>query len=145
MTRLFSLVMLLGLAAPAAQAQMYKCVDASGRVVYADKPQPGCKGGEVNIQPIPSISGQGTAPPPKTSSAEQDADFKRRQIERERQEGLEKTAQQERCQRVRQEIAWLSAGTRVARINDAGERVFMDDATREQRLTQLRTAARGCP
>ena len=137
--------MLLGLAAPAAQAQMYKCVDAQGRVVYADKPQPGCKGGVVNIQSSPSISGEGVTPPSVPKAAEQDADFKRRQIERERQEGLEKTAQQERCQRVRQEIAWLSAGTRVARINDAGERVFMDDATREQRLTQLRTAARGCP
>jgi hypothetical protein len=114
-------------------------------VVYADKPQPGCKGGVVDIQPIPSISGQGITPPAKTSSAEQDADFKRRQIERDRQEGLEKSAQLERCQRVRQEIAWLSAGTRVSRINDAGERVYMDDASREQRLTQLRQASRGCP
>ena len=143
--RTLSLLVLLGLVAPAAQAQMYKCVDAHGRVVYADKPQPGCKGGEVNIQPIPSISGQGTTPPPKTSSAEQDADFKRRQIERERQEGLEKSAQQERCQRVRQEIAWLSAGTRLSRITDSGERVYMDDATRDARLSQLRQAVRGCP
>jgi hypothetical protein len=142
--KILSLVMLLGFVAPA-QAQMYKCVDAHGRVVYADKPQPGCKGGTVNIQASPSISGEGVTPQSVPKTAEQDADFKRRQIERERQEGLEKTAQQERCQRVRQEIAWLSAGTRVARINDAGERVVMDDATREQRLAQLRTAARGCP
>jgi hypothetical protein len=143
--RSFALLVLLGLAAPAAQAQMFKCVDAHGRVVYADKPQPGCKGGPVNIQPIPSISGEGVAAPAAPKTAEQDAGFKRRQIERERQEDLEKTAQQERCQRLRQEIAWLSAGTRVARINDAGERVFMDDAAREQRLTQLRQASRGCP
>ena len=46
---------------------------------------------------------------------------------------------------MRQEIAWLSAGTRVARINDAGERVFMDDQTREQRLAMLRQSSRGCP
>ena len=143
--RILSLVMLLGLFAPAAQAQMYKCVDQHGRVVYADKPQPGCKGGAVNIQSSPSISGEGVASPSVPKAAEQDADFKRRQIERERQEGLEKSAQQERCQRVRQEIAWLSAGTRVAKINDAGERVFMDDQTREQRLAMLRQASRGCP
>ena len=141
----FSLLMLLAFVAPAAQAQMYKCVDAHGRVVYADKPQPGCKGGVVNIQSSPSISGEGVTAPSLPKTAEQDADFKRRQIERERQEGLEKSAQQERCQRVRQEIAWLSAGTRVGRINDAGERVFMDDATREARLNQLRQAQRGCP
>jgi hypothetical protein len=143
--RLLASVILLGLFAPAAQAQMYKCVDAHGRVVYADKPQPGCKGGAVDIRPIPSVSGQGVTPPAKANTAEQDADFKRRQIERERQEGLDVAAQQERCQRVRQEIAWLSAGTRISRINDAGERVFMDDQAREQRLAMLRQASRGCP
>ena len=130
---------------PVAHAQMYKCVDANGRVVYADKPQPGCKGGTVNIQSSPSISGEGVTPPSVPKTAEQDADFKRRQVERERQEGLEKSAQQERCQRLRQEIAWLSAGTRIARINDAGERIYMDDAAREARLNQLRQAQRGCP
>jgi len=114
-------------------------------VQYSDKPQPGCSGGPVDIQPIPSLSGQVAAPPPPSSNAQQDADFKRRQMERERQDAFEKSAQAERCQRVRQEIAWLSAGTRVSRINDAGERVYMDDATRESRLTQLRQAVRGCP
>ena len=65
--------------------------------------------------------------------------------ERERQESLGKAAQQERCARVRQELAWLSAGTRVSRINDAGERVYMDDATRESRMAQLKQQIRGCP
>ena len=127
-----------------AHAQMYKCVDKRGVVSYSDKPSPGCKGGPVQIQPIPPLSGQESAPAAVNPSA-QDADFKRRQIERERYESLEKAAQQERCQKVRQEIDWLSAGTRVAKINDAGERVYMDDATRESRLAMLRQAVRGCP
>ena len=126
-------------------AQMYKCVDQRGVVQYSDKPSPGCKGGLVDIQPIPPVSGQASAPPRAATPSQQDAEFKRRQIERERQETLEKSAQAERCQRVRQEIAWLSAGTRVSKINDAGERVYMDDATRDSRLTQLRQAVRGCP
>jgi len=46
---------------------------------------------------------------------------------------------------VRQELAWLSASTRVARINDAGERVYMDDATRESRMAQLKQQMRDCP
>ena len=140
--RIVGLALLLA-AFPAA-AQMYKCVDQRGVVQYSDKPSPGCKGGPVDIQPIPSLSGQVSAPR-APSPSQQDADFKRRQIERERQESREKAAQLERCQRVRQEIAWLSAGTRVSRINDAGERVYMDDATRDARLTQLRQAVRGCP
>jgi len=126
-----------------ATAQMYKCVDARGVVQYSDKPSPGCKGGPVDIQPIPSLSGHGTTPPP--SASQQDTDFRRRQIERERQESSEKAAQMERCTRVRQELAWLSASTRVSRINDAGERVYLDDAAREARLADLRQQARNCP
>ena len=143
--RLACLVACLALLVPAAQAQMYKCVDANGRVQYSDKPQPGCKGGQVDIQPIPPLSGQVASPPAPSSTAQQDADFKRRQMERERQDSFEKSAQAERCQRVRQEIAWLSAGTRVSRITDSGERIYMDDAARDARLSQLRQQVRGCP
>src|SRR5688500_535939 len=138
-----ALGMFLALVSTAAAAQMYKCVDARGVVQYSDKPSPGCNGGPVDIQPIPSLSGQGTTPAP--SASQQDTDFKRRQIERERQESNEKAAQMERCSRVRQELAWLSAATRVSRINDAGERVYMDDAARESRLAQLKQQIRGCP
>jgi len=133
----------LALVSSAAAAQMYKCVDQRGVVTYSDKPSPGCKGGPVDIQPIPSLSGHGTTPPP--SAAQQDTDFRRRQIERERQEATEKAALAQRCARVRQELAWLSASTRVARINDAGERVYMDDATRESRMAQLKQQMRDCP
>ena len=131
------------LLAPAVHAQMYKCVDQRGVVTYSDKPSPGCKGGPVDIQPIPSLSGHGTTPPP--SASQQDTDFRRRQIERERLEATEKAALAQRCARVRQELAWLSASTQVARINDAGERVYMDDATRESRLAQLKQQIRDCP
>jgi hypothetical protein len=133
----------LALVSSAAAAQMYKCVDARGVVTYSDKPSPGCKGGPVDIQPIPSLSGHGTTPPP--SASQQDTDFRRRQIERERQEAAEKAALAQRCARVRQELAWLSASARVARINDAGERVYMDDSAREARLADLRQQARDCP
>jgi hypothetical protein len=130
-------------ALPAA-AQMYKCVDARGVVQYSDKPSPGCKGGPVDIQPIPPLSGQANQQQ-SPNTAQQDADFNRRQIERERLETTEKAAQVQRCARVRQELAWLSAATRVSRINDAGERVYMDDATRESRMAQLKQQIRGCP
>ena len=143
--RLACLVACVALLVPAAQAQMYKCVDERGRVQYSDKPQPGCKGGPVDIQPIPPLSGQVATPPSPSSTAQQDADFKRRQTEHERQESQEKLAQAERCQRVRQELAWLSAGRRLAQITDSGERIYMDDATREARLSQLRQQVRGCP
>jgi hypothetical protein len=143
--RLACFVACLALLVTAAQAQMYKCVDARGRVQYSDKPQPGCQGGPVDIQPIPPLSGQVAAPPPSPGTAQQDADFKRRQLERERQESQERLAQAERCTKARQELDWLSSSGRVAHINDAGERVFLDDAARQARLAQLRQEMRRCP
>ena len=143
--RLACLVACLALLVPPAEAQMYKCVDERGRVQYSDKPQPGCQGGPVDIQPIAPLSGQVAAPAPSPGTAQQDADFKRRQLERERQEAHEKSAQAERCTRARQELDWLSSSGRVAHINDAGERVFLDDAARQARLAQLRQEMRRCP
>lgn len=127
-----------------ASAQMYKCVDARGVVTYSDKPSPGCKGGPVDIQPIPSLSGQ-ARPAPSSNPSQQDAEFNRRRIERERAEAAESAALAQRCARARYEIGRLSAGTRVSRINDAGERIYMDDATRDTRLAELKQQIRGCP
>src|SRR6185503_2638718 len=62
--------------ATAAQAQMYKCVDERGVTHYSDKPSPGCKGKEVDIQPIPPIGGQ--VEPRSRDAAREDADFQRR-------------------------------------------------------------------
>jgi hypothetical protein len=135
------LAVCLALLAPAAQAQMYKCVDANGRVHYSDKPQPGCKGGPVELQQIPTVPGQASTP---QSGAQQDADFRRRQSERARQEANEKAAQTERCTRARQELEWLSSSGRLVEINDAGERVFLDEATRESRLARAKQQMRSC-
>ena len=128
---------------PAAQAQMYKCVDERGRVHYSDKPQPGCKGGPVELQPIPSVSGQAITPQ-SPNTAQQDADFRRRQSERARQEANEKAALNEQCTRARQELEWLSSSGRLVEINDAGERVFIDEATRESRLARAKRQLRNC-
>jgi len=54
--RIIALGFLLAAAFPAA-AQMYKCVDERGVTHYTDKPRPDCKGGKVDIRPIPSLSG----------------------------------------------------------------------------------------
>lgn len=126
-----------------AHAQMYKCIDERGVTHYSDKPRPGCKGGQVDIQPIPPVSGK--AAPRATDVPQQDADFKRRQIERERAEATDKAALQERCARVRREHAMLASGIRIGEVTAQGERVYLDDATRDARLVQLKEELRGCP
>ncbi len=129
--------------ATAAQAQMYKCVDERGVTQYSDKPRPGCKGGAVDIRPIPSISG--TLTEHSEDFARDEADFKRRQNERARAAAKERADEQARCGALRQEQARLSSGRRLAQLNDRGERVYLPDEERDQRLAKVRDALRGCP
>ena len=137
-----ALLLVLALIPAFAQAEMFKCVDERGRVTYADKGRAGCK--QVDIQGSPPISGglQGRSP---AVGAREDADFKRRQIERERAEELEKAAEVRRCAALRRELAQLAPGRRYSQINDKGERVYMDDDTRDRRLADLNAQASRCP
>jgi hypothetical protein len=142
MLRAVALVAVLA-GTPSAYAQMYKCVDESGVTHYSDKPRPGCKGGKVDIRPIPSVSGQTTAPP--SDVARQDADFKRRRIELQEAEAKEKAALDQRCARLRRELEWLSSGVRISERDPQGQRVFVDDTTRDTRLAQVKERLRACP
>lgn len=124
---------------------MYKCVDAHGVTHYADEPTPGCANQAVEIAPSPPISGQ-LAPPPQ-DTAQQEADFRRRQLERanaERAETERRAALERRCAGLRQQRAVLASGRRLAQRNAQGERVPIDDATRARRLNEVETALRDC-
>jgi hypothetical protein len=136
--RALAILLLLPLCA---QAQLYKCVDERGKIHYTDKPQAGCK--ETAIKPSPPISG--AVRPRQEDFANDEAAFKRRQAERETQDAKARQALEQRCARLRQERGILTSGRRIAKIDAKGERVFMEDATREQRLAQLEQELRGCP
>jgi Domain of unknown function (DUF4124) len=127
-----------------AQAQMYKCVDEHGRTDYRDQPAAGCKA--VEIRPSPPLSG--AAPGRPESFAVQDAELKRRQFEREAaaaKEASEREALERRCAALRREQTVLASGARISNVNAAGERVYMDDATRERRLAAVAQELRSCP
>jgi Domain of unknown function (DUF4124) len=134
---------LLLIAAAPAWAQMYKCVDERGVTHYTDKPRPDCKGREVDIRPIPSVSGKSA--PASRDLASQDAEFKRRQIERGETEARDKAALDQRCSRLRREESWLSHGGRISTTDAQGKRTFVDDATRDARLVQIREQLKLCP
>ncbi|HUQ75803.1 MAG TPA: DUF4124 domain-containing protein [Burkholderiales bacterium] len=132
--------LLLFVALPA-QAQMYKCVDQRGVTRYTDAAGPGCK--PVDIRGSPPISG--AIQPPAEDLARDEADFKRRQRERESNDLRERQALEQRCVPLRREQAVLSSGRRLQRINEKGEREYLEDAVREQRLAQLQRELAGCP
>jgi hypothetical protein len=139
------LALALLLVALPAQAQMYKCVDARGVTQYSDKPCAAGKGKAVDIRAQPPISGklQGAGDP---GAAERD--FQRRQIERAREEeAVAARAQQnkQRCAAMHSQLDFLTRFNTISKMNEKGERVYMDDATRSAQVEQLKTAiARDC-
>jgi hypothetical protein len=122
-------------------AQMYKCVDERGATQYTDKPRAGCKA--AGIRGSPPISGR--LEQRREDFATQDAEFRRRQIEQSTSSAKDRQAVEQRCARLRYEHGLLSSGGRLAQLNASGERVYLDDATREQRVAALREQLRGCP
>jgi hypothetical protein len=122
---------------------MYKCVDERGVTHYTDKPLPGCKGGEVDIQGSPPMSGK--LAPRQDDLDRQNLDFHRRQMQRDREVATQQAAREQQCARLRAENARLSSGVRIARITPQGERVYIEDADREARLAKLKEELRGCP
>jgi hypothetical protein len=137
-------ILALGLLiAPAsALADMYKCVDANGKTTYSDKSQPGCKLVDIHgQQPIGgSLQNRGG------STSADEAAFRRRQIQREREDDQEKKSLAERCGALRGELARLSSGRRIIeKVTPSGERVYLDDQVRDQRVAQLNDELKGCP
>ena len=131
------------MAAPA-QAQMYKCVDERGHAYYRDQPGSGCK--PVDIRASPPISGE--AKGRKEDFATQDAELRRRQLERDATATKEREARaalDSRCNSLRRQNSILASGVPIVNYNDKGERVYMEDAERERRRAELAEQLRSCP
>jgi Domain of unknown function (DUF4124) len=132
-------------ASASAHAQMYKCVDERGVTSYSDKPRPGCKGKEVDIRPIPPVSGQAVKPG-RSDVAGEEAEFRRRQIERGQAEAQDVAVRKNECELLRREYARLQFPGRLAVSIDAkGERVYIDDDTRQKRSAEIRDKLGACP
>lgn len=128
-----------------AHAELNKWVDADGKVHYSDTPPP-----EAATQNVRVFSGkdQTEAPAdhtPKTI-AEREAEYKK--SKQEKTEAAQKKAQQDansearknNCAAARENARILEAGTPIVTLNANGERTYMDDSSRAQRLEQANKA-----
>ena len=150
------------LAAPGVAQQLYKYVDKDGRVQYSDRPPPdGRKAEKVTGSRVGTVSPGATAAAaagseaakasgPK-SAAELEQDFRKRKMEAEDKSrkdekvAQEKQAQDESCANSRRQLAGLQAGGRAARLNEQGERIFLDDdAIRQESERFQREIAANC-
>jgi hypothetical protein len=124
---------------------MYKCVDARGVTHYTENPLPGCKGGAVDIKPLPPPSGKESTP--ATDVGEQEREFRRRQMERgktEQKEAMEREAAERRCLARRSDLERMTNSRLYAR-DAKGERAFLDDADRAKHIARAQEeVAKAC-
>jgi hypothetical protein len=128
-----------------ASAQMYKWVDSDGTIKYSDTPPPSNVKAEklrVPASPAaraPAAKGENAAAPKEAAkaapmtAAEQERAFRQRRLEaaKAQEEETRKQAAErdkaENCKRANAALANLMIGGRQVRIDDKGERVFLDD------------------
>jgi membrane-bound lytic murein transglycosylase len=135
------------LAAPAA-AQTYKWTDADGKVHYSDQPPPANIKETVTVKPRKQAApATKDAPAAKAKDyVEQEAAFKKRQVETAEREAAEKKATEDsaekkrNCDQVRTQLKSMQAGGRVVQANAQGEREYMSDAQIAQEIERLKKA-----
>ena len=109
---------------------------------------PGAPVAAANTDAAKSDAAKSTAP---KTTAEQDQAYRQRRMEAdEKAKKDEKVAQDqqvqaETCANARRELAGMQSGARVARLNEKGERIFLDDAGVQGEVTRMeREIAAGC-
>lgn len=148
----------LAFAAGAGHAQVFKCVDASGKTVYSQVPCP--KSAKATTlernappPPPPAAAAKGDtakgaaakATGPKTA-AELEQDFRKRRQEqdearkKEEQKLTEAREKEENCRNARTQLVSLDSGIRQTRVDERGERIFLEDAQVEAEKARARKA-----
>lgn len=126
------------LVAGQASAQINKCVDNTGKTIYLQSPCPAnSKASSIRSAPpspaAPSPDGKSVAKGP-ASTAELERDFRKRRTEQEElakknaEKATEAKDREENCRSARAQLASLESGARQQRVDEKGERVFLDDS-----------------
>ncbi|HEU0220523.1 MAG TPA: DUF4124 domain-containing protein [Gallionella sp.] len=141
------LLILLVLASTNAFAELSKWVDADGKVHYSDQPPPAnvkAKTLRVTSEAAAPASAGGavaaSAPAAPKTIAEREAELKKAQ--QAKKEAADKAAQEQarietekaNCAAAQQNLRTLQEGMRIVEIDAKGERSYVDDEQRRQRI-----------
>lgn len=159
--RLAAAAVLMG-ACALAHAQ-YVWIDAKGVRQFSDRPPPpdtpaskilrapGKPQLDLSEQTPDKAPPEETAKPPgKPGLAEREAEFRKRAKERAseeakaKQEAEQKRAQAENCRSAREYKAQIESGIRIAVTNEAGERAYLTDEQRAERLARVNKVLDAC-
>jgi hypothetical protein len=137
------LLILLMLASANAFAAISKWVDAQGLVHYSDQPPPPDTKAKT-LRSVPdtgAIAGASGVPAQKTI-AEREAELKKAQkaqkdaADKAAQKQANENAKKANCTTAQQSLRTLQEGMRMVQVDPNGERSYMDDAQRQQRIAQ---------
>ena len=139
-----------------AAAQITKCVDKSGKAVSygnAGECPAGSRAEQMAVKPAPApaqapaATGKPTGAPAQKSLADRDAEFRKRQVEKQEADAKAqtKTAEAERlrqaCEQNRGYLKSLESGQRVAVNNPkTGERSYLSDGEYASETAKARQA-----
>lgn len=146
------------LAALPAAADLYKWVDADGKVHYSDQQPPATVKKHETVKAIRPVAATPSVAPGSTdavpganngpkSYVEQDMEFRKRRLEAAEAEAKnQKDAQaaaekQRNCAQSKGRVASLEKGGRITRTDASGEQVYLDDAQIGQALAEARKIA----
>lgn len=128
-----------------AYGQLVRCVSKDGKVEYARDCPPGTTEQKTGIKSSPGGGSAAGAPPAQKSTAERDADFKKRMIEQQeaQQKDAKKSAEaaqkKEACTNAQTYLKSLEEGLRLTRTDPkTGERSYLDDSEREAEMVKAR-------
>lgn len=135
---------LAAFAAGVAGAQaMYKWVDEKGTTHFSEHPPPdGKKAARVEPKVTPPSSP--AAAPPKNDSQSwraQEAEFRKRQVERGQRDQAEQRERAERgqqCSEARRRLASLLNSSRIYRDHEDGTRTYLNEAQRDATVAEQR-------
>ena len=124
-------------------AGINKWVDENNQVHYSDQPAPAnVKATPLSTPTAPTASASEVAAP--KTLAEREADFRKSQKtkeeleKKEAQQKEEERTTQRYCEDARSNLLTLENSRRISTYDSKGERVYMDDATRNQRMEEAR-------
>lgn len=136
-------MILLIMASANAQAAISKWVDKDGRIHYSDHPPPsGVKQQTLRSDSDTAVVSGVSAPATPKTLAEREAELKKAQkakkeaADREAQQKAAAEAKQANCETSRQNLRGLQDGMRMMEINASGERSYLSDEQRQQRLAK---------
>ncbi|MBZ0094797.1 MAG: DUF4124 domain-containing protein [Sulfuricella sp.] len=142
MRQLLTIVSMLALAT-IAQAGVTRWVDAEGKVHYSDQPPPPTAKSQKTLDLKASPALPIAAPDSKggeKSLAEKDLESRKRRVQAEETAAKQARDQEEaksrkaNCEQARNQLQALQEGQRIAKFDEKGERVFLEDSDRAQAI-----------